>query len=172
MNEYGLLKAREPTVVATAGGLDTTADFDDYTIYDEGKLLTDHSRALYERYAMPLVVYRIGTLVEYQSMPIRLNTIWLIYQYCCITGYPTCFTVSFHNYSHSENIQCTSEENDIMLYLFLGQLNEYGILKDLREKGKEGEVGLDTAADFDDYTIYETGPPPDVQKEVSTGSPR
>ena len=38
-----------------------------------------------------------------------------------------------------------------------GQLNEYGLLKDAARKKLEGVAGLDTNADFDEYTIYDQG---------------
>ena len=38
-----------------------------------------------------------------------------------------------------------------------GQLNEYGLLKDAAKKKLEGGAGLDTQADFDEYTIYDQG---------------
>lgn len=38
-----------------------------------------------------------------------------------------------------------------------GPLNEYGVLKAQKEAKMEGGAGLDTAADFDDMTIYDEG---------------
>lgn len=38
-------------------------------------------------------------------------------------------------------------------------MNEYGILKDAARRKMEGGAGLDTTADFDEYTIYDQGIP-------------
>lgn len=38
LNEYGVLKAERQRKVEGGAGLDKTADFDDYTIYDSGEL--------------------------------------------------------------------------------------------------------------------------------------
>ena len=40
---------------------------------------------------------------------------------------------------------------------FIGQLNEYAVLKDQARKKIEGGAGLDGKADFDEYTIYDQG---------------
>ena len=45
----------------------------------------------------------------------------------------------------------------VKLRVFLGALNEYGLMKDLKLKAGEQAVGLDDKADFDDYTIYQEG---------------
>lgn len=36
-------------------------------------------------------------------------------------------------------------------------MNEYGLLKQAKEKKIDGKVGMDENADFDNFTIYEEG---------------
>ena len=122
-------------ILAMAGSkkqLDEKADFDDYTVYDEGSL-NEYGVLKAEKEKKVEDGAGLDEKADFDDYTI---------------------------YDEGEGINWCGKDGDVIHKRWQyveGELNEYGVLKAEREHKHQTGTGLDEKADFDDYTIYDEG---------------